>query len=192
MKYAVYIITLLLLTGCSSSIKTYTEQEQKAYENLQNLIASKSFEIIAHTAKPMMTNALTQVLSANLLPPGNTPAHISIMGTSNYLRVTGDTIQAQLPFYGEQFFGSSIGTNQQGITFNDIPEYYTVTLNDVKHSIDMIFKIRDTYRNNERYEISITLYPNNSCTINLQSTSRSSIQFSGDVKAWQKKAVGDR
>lgn len=176
-----------MLAGCSSS-KIFTEQEQKAYENLQNLVASKNLEIVAHTAKPMMSNALTQVLNTNLLPPGNTAARINIIGTSNSLRIKGDTIQGYLPFYGEQFSGGNPGSNNQGISFKDVPKDYKVTMNDSKHSVDIIFKIKDEYRGNERYEIYITLFPNNTSTINVQSTTRSNIQFSGNVKALETEA----
>lgn len=187
MKYAVYIITFVLLAGCSS-IKTYSEQEQKVYENLQNLVASKNFEIVAHTAMPMMSNALTQVLSSNLLPPGNTPSHINIIGTSNSVMIKSDTIHGYLPFYGEQFTGGNPASNNQGISFKDVPEDYKVTVNDTKHSVDISFKIKDEYRGNERYEIYIRLFPNNTSTMNVQSTTRSSIQFSGNVKALETKA----
>lgn len=188
MKFAVYIMTFVLLASCGSSIKTYTEQEQKVYKNLQNLVASKNFEIIAHTAKPMMSNALTQVLNANLLPPGNTPSHINIIGAANILRIKGDTIQGDLPFYGEQFFGGNLGSTNQGISFKGVPDDYKVTMNDSKHSVDISFKIKDQYRGNERYEINITLFPNKTSSMNVQSTTRSSIQFSGNVKALETEA----
>ncbi|MGF1555152.1 DUF4251 domain-containing protein [Paucihalobacter sp.] len=182
MKYAVYIITFVLLSGCSSSIKTYTEQEQKVYENLQNLVASKNFEIVAHTAMPMMGNALAQVLNSNLLPPGNTSSRISIIGTANSLRIKGDTIKGYLPFYGEQFSGGNPARNNHGISFNDVPEDYKVTMSDAKHLVDISFKIKDEYRGNERYDINITLFPSNTSFMSVQSSTRSSIQFSGNLK----------
>lgn len=183
MKNAIYILTIVLLAGCSGSIKTYTVQEQNAYDNLQNLVASKNFEIIAHTAKPMMSNALTQVLNSNLLPPGNTPSHISIIGTSNSIRFKGDTIQGSLPFYGEQFSGGNPASNHNGISFKDVPENFKVNKNDNKHAVAISFRIKDEYRSNERYEINITLFPNNTSAMSVQSTTRSNIQFSGNLRA---------
>lgn len=185
MKYALYIMTVALLIGCGN-IKTFTAQEDSAYKNLQDLVAAKNFEIIAHTARPMTSTALTQVLNSGILAPGNTVANINIIGTSNYLKVKGDTIQAYLPFFGEQFFGGNPGSNHQGISFNDIPEDYKVIMNDEKHSVDIHFKIEDEYRGNERYVVNITLFPNHTSDISVQSTERSNINFSGDVKVLAK------
>ena len=176
----VYSIIFIWIMGCSSS-KEFTEQDNQDYQQLQELVASKSFEIISTSAMPRASAAFSKVANSNILGPGNNASNIDITSNSNRLIVKGDSIRGHLPFFGEQNFGGGYGGNHTGIEFNDIPEDYKVNFNDKKHAVDIRFKISDKYRGNERYDMVITLYPNKRSTIRVQSTGRSSIEYSGRV-----------
>lgn len=191
MKIAYYSLIFCLLLSCNIN-KPITAGEQLAFQNLKEMVSAKNFEIVAHTAKPMMNNALTQVLNANLLPPGNTPSHINIIGTSNSLKIKGDSIQANLPFYGEQFSGVNPGSMPRGISFNDIPENYKVTENVSKRSIEISFKIKDNERTNERYDITVTLFSGKGSTINIWPTTRSYIQFIGTARVLSTEGLAEK
>ncbi len=180
MKYFMYIAMFFMFMACGSN-KTFTPQQDQAYENLKDFVSSKNIEIVSHTARPMATNAFMQVANSNILGPGNTPNNISIIGNANRLRIIGDSIQAYLPFFGEQNFGGTPGSNHQGIEFNDIPDDLQILNNDAKHTVEYSFNIQDQYRGNERYNVFITLFPNKSSLIRVQSTNRSSIEFSGSA-----------
>lgn len=177
-----YSMLLILCFGCGSG-KEFTEQEHQAYRNLQDLVASKSFEIVSTTARPMASAAFGKVANSRILGPGNNASHIDITSNSNRLVVNGDSIRGYLPFFGDQNFGGGYTGNHSGIEFNDVAENYTVTLNDKQHAVDIRFGIADKYRNSDRYDIMITLFPNNRSTIRVQSTTRSSIEYTGWVKA---------
>lgn len=181
MKFVFYIILGLLICSCGNS-RSYSEQDQQAYQNLTNLVASKQFEIVSHTARPMPTMAFTQVANTNILGPGNTAANINIIGTTNSLRIVADTVSAYLPYYGEQNFAAMPGNNHQGIEFKSMPENYVVSNNDDKHKVEIQFRIQDQYRGNERYNVFITLFPNHTSNIRIQSSTRTPIEFSGSVK----------
>ncbi len=185
MKNVFYIVMAIFIMSCSNS-KSYTAQEDRAYQQLQELVASKNFEITSHTARPMASTALIQVANSNILGPGNSATNINLIGNVNSLKVMGDTIKGYLPFYGERFFGGNPGSNNNGIEFNDTPEDYQVKFNESKHIVIISFKIRDEYRGNERYNINMTMFPNNTSTINVQSMSRTSIEFLGNVKPLSK------
>lgn len=189
MKYVMFIVMSMFTLGCSNS-KSYTAQEDRAYQQLKELVASQNFEVTSHTARPMASTAFIQVTNSNILGLGNSATNINLIGNANSLKVMGDTIKAYLPFYGEQFFGGNPGINNNGIEFNDMPEDYQVKLNDSKHIVEISFKIRDEFRGNERYDINMTLFPNNTSTINVQSTSRSNIEFLGNVKSLSEEAIG--
>lgn len=189
MKYSIYIGLFFILIACSSS-KTFTAQEDQSYQNLQDFVASKNIEILSYIARPMATNAFMQVANSNILGPGNSASNINIAGNANRLRIMGDSIQAYLPFFGEQNFGGTPGSNHQGIEFNDIPDNLQMINNDDKHAVEIFFNIEDQYRGNERYNVFITLFPNKSSVIRVQSTNRSSIEFTGYASAIKEDKVG--
>lgn len=182
MKHLIYIFGIVMLVSCSSN-KTYTEQETKAYQRLKELVASKKLEIQSNFARPMATSAFTQVANSGVLGVGNTASNIDISNNSNELKIQGDSISGYFPFFGEQQFGGGYpGSNHQGIEFNNIPENYTVTENDAKQSVQIQFAISDEYRNNEHYRVFITLFPNNRSTIQINSSNRTPIEFSGRLQ----------
>ncbi|MEO8774089.1 MAG: DUF4251 domain-containing protein [Gelidibacter sp.] len=176
-----YSAAFILLMGCGSS-RSFTEQENQAYQNLQELVASKSFEIVSNSASPNASAAFSRVANSNILGPGNNAANIDISSNSNHLTIKGDSIQGYLPFFGEQNFGGGYNGNHSGITFNNIPKDYQVIHNDKKHAVDIQFKINDQYRHSDHYSIIITLYLNNRSMIRVQSTTRSSIEYTGLVR----------
>ncbi|MEO6347483.1 MAG: DUF4251 domain-containing protein [Aquaticitalea sp.] len=182
MKYVIYMVALVLITNCSGT-KQFTEQENQAFASLKSLVASKKFKIESYKASALASAAFTQVVNSGLLGPGNNASWIDITSNSNYLTIKGDTISAFLPFYGEQHLGGSYpGSNHEGIEFNNAAEDYKVTENDAKHTVMVQFTIDDRYRNIEHYNVFITLFPNNHSDIQVLSSSRSSMEFTGNVE----------
>ena len=171
-----------MLVSCSTT-KTYTEQDNQAFQTLQEMVATKSFEIHSNFARPMATAAFTQLANTNILGMGNTASNINITGNSNNLTVKGDSISGYFPYFGEiQFGGGYQGSNHHGIEFKDIPEDYKINVNDDKHKVTISFSIDDQYRSNERYNVYITVFPNNRSAIQINSTNRTSIEYSGTAR----------
>uniref|UniRef100_UPI00404A5D9F DUF4251 domain-containing protein n=1 Tax=Gelidibacter sp. TaxID=2018083 RepID=UPI00404A5D9F len=188
MKKIAFIIGVTLLISCSST-KTYTEQEQQAYQRLKDLVQTKQLKIQSNFARPMATTAFTQVANSGIFGPGNSATNIDIASNSNLLKIQGDSITGYFPFFGEQRFGGSYPSgNNQGIDFRGIPKDYKVTHNDVKHSVMINFKIDDQHRTNEHYNVFITVFPNKRSTIQINSTNRTSIEYSGSVQALKEEA----
>lgn len=175
-----YSAIFMMLTGCSSN-RSFTEQENRAYQNLKDLVTSRSFKIVSSSASPIASAAFSRVANSNILGPGNNAGNIDISGNSNKLMIKGDSIQGVLPFFGEQYFGGGYNDNHTGIEFYDVPNDYQVIHNDKKHAVDIHFKMDDKYRHSDHYNIMITLYLNNRSTIRVQSTSRSTIEYMGRV-----------
>ncbi|MEZ4792837.1 MAG: DUF4251 domain-containing protein [Gelidibacter sp.] len=183
MKLVCYILVVTLLLGCSSN-KAYTDQEDQAYLHLKEVVQSKKLEIHSSFARPMATSSFMQVANTGVLGSGNTATSIDISNNSNMFRILGDSISGYFPYYGEQQFGGGYpGANHQGIEFHDIPEDYVVSENDAKHFVQIQFKIDDEYRHNERYNVFITLFPNNRSSIQINSTNRTTIEYSGTLKS---------
>ena len=183
MKAVKYLLLMFLCSNCAGSMvdDAYT---QESYNNLLRVIASKNFEILVDRAEPRMTNALTQVLSNSVLIPGSTPSNIYLNGY-NSLKIKGDSIKADLPFFGERFFGGKPGGISQNIAIENIPQKYIVKKNDKEHLVEIQFNINDKVHSNELYEVSITVYPNKTSVIFIQSSVRSLIKYSGELKIFE-------
>lgn len=167
-----------MLMSCGSN-KQFTAQEIQAYQQLKDLVASRSFEIVSTSAMPMATAAFTKVANSNILGPGSSAGHIDITSNSNRLTVKGDSISGFLPYFGEQKFGGSYGGNHTGIEFKDVPRDYQVIYNDKKHAVTISFKISDQYRKTDQYDMTISLYPSYRTQIRVQSTTRTPIGYNG-------------
>lgn len=175
-----YCFIGLMLVGCGSN-KQFSEQDLRTYEDLKTMVESKSFEIISNYARPTASVAFSRVADSRILGAGNSMNHIDISSNTNNLTVSGDTIRAFLPYYGEQTFGSGYNGNHTGIEFNDVPKDYQVYFNDQKHTANIHFKINDQYRGHEPYAVLITLYKNNKSSIRVMSSYRTTIEYTGHV-----------
>lgn len=176
----VYSALCVMILSCGSP-KEFTAQEDQAYENLKDLVVSKSLEIISNSASPFASAAFSRVANSNILGPGNNANNIDLTTNANKLTIKGDSISGYLPFFGEQNFGGGYNGNKTSIEFDDVPEGYKVIQDDAKHAVEIRFRIDDKYSNSEHYDMRITLYPNLRSTINVQSTTRSSIEYTGRV-----------
>lgn len=189
MKRSIFIFIAILLTACGNT-RTYTEQEQRSFQDVKDMVSAQNLEITSSFARPTTSAAFNELANSGVLGVGNTANNIDISGNSNNLTIKGDSISGFFPFFGElQFGGGTIGSNHQGIEFKDKPEDYRVTVNDIKHRIEITFSIDDQYRNTERYNVRITLFQNKSSDIQINSTNRSSIEYSGIAKPLQQDMI---
>ena len=177
-RFLLYSGLLATIFSCGIN-KTFTEQEHQAYQDLQDLVSSRTLEIVSNSATPMASAAFSRVANSNILGPGNNASNIDLTTNYNILTIKGDSIKGFLPYFGEQNFGGSYGGNHTGIEFNNVPKDYQVKANDKKHTVEIAFKINDQYRTSDNYTIMITLYPNYRSEIRVQSITRTSIHYSG-------------
>ncbi len=180
MKTSLYIVctlSLLLLWGCSSSSKvsTYTDGQIGAFKDFVN---SKSYEFIASTANPIPGRGMMAVANSGLLPPGSTMSNIQLQGTSNYLKIEGDTISAFLPYYGERQSGGGYNSDA-GIVFDGIPSDYKEEYDAQKNEMRITFTISEK---SEGYRVTMNLFPNKKATVVVTSSQRFAIRYLGDLK----------
>ncbi|ASV32081.1 DUF4251 domain-containing protein [Maribacter cobaltidurans] len=179
MKTCLHIVcslSLLFLLGCKTSSKvSYTSQQITEFKDFMN---AKSFEFIATTANPLPGRGMMAVANSGLLPPGSTMSNIQLQGTSNYLRVEGDTISAFLPYYGERQSGGGY-TSDAGIVFDGIPSNYKEEYDAQKNEMQITFSISEK---SETYQVSLNLFPNKKATVVVTSSQRFSIRYFGNIK----------
>ena len=135
---------------------------------------------------PLTTNSLNQISNAGLLPPGSVANRINLIGNANYLRIKGDSISAFLPYFGERQLAGGYNNNNVGIQFNGIPKEYSVTKDEKKQQHNIRFNINN---NTENFQVYITVFPNMTATMNINSSHRFAISYSGFVSSIEKELL---
>ena len=177
-----YIILCALLMACSES-KKITAPTPKSIA-LDALVNNNAYEIISDQAMPTVTAGLAAVSNSGILGVGNTASNINLVGNSNYLRVEGDTISGDLPYFGERQMGGGY-TSDAGIKFKGIPEKYSHTKDETTKRHEIKFQISG--EQTENFMIYIILFPNWTSTIQVNSNQRNSIRYNGVVVALEEK-----
>ncbi|MDP5060524.1 MAG: DUF4251 domain-containing protein [Maribacter sp.] len=170
----VFIFAYSVLLGCSSSKNVISDTHA-----IHDLVASKQIEFIATSTNPTVTQSLTAVANSGLIPPGSTISRIDLTGTGNYLKIFGDSVSANLPYYGERQFGGGYGATS-GIEFKGLPEHYTQAFNSDKQKYVISFQVSDK---SDRYTVYIDIYPNKSSLVSVNMANRNAIQYNGNVNA---------
>ncbi|SKB74689.1 DUF4251 domain-containing protein [Maribacter arcticus] len=168
------IFVLSVLFGCSSTKNSISDNDP-----IHTLMASKSFEFTADWANPMVTQSMNAVANSGLIPPGSNVARINLAGNPNYLKVFGDSVSANLPYYGERQFGGGYGS-ATGIEFNGIPEDYVQTIDSDKGKYHISFNIRDK---SDNYHVTMAIFPSKSTSVSVSLSNRNSIRYEGAIKA---------
>ncbi|KJD32854.1 hypothetical protein PK35_07695 [Tamlana nanhaiensis] len=168
------LVFVLLVFSCKSSKNTASDAQIKA---LANLVENKTFFIESNWAYPQTTNAMQQVLNSGILQPGSNANSINLVGNSNFLKVSGDSIYSYLPYFGERQMQVAYGGGDSAIEFNGIMENYKI----VKRK-DQGYNITFNAKSNaESFNVFITLWPSLKSNMSLNSASRFPIRYSGDV-----------
>ncbi|MFN2262461.1 MAG: DUF4251 domain-containing protein [Psychroflexus sp.] len=165
----------LLILACAGSKQTVSEEEQ---EKLKELIQDKSFEIISDHARPTSTMSTNYLAQRGLLPFGSTGGRINLIGNSNYLRFDGDSVSADLPYFGERQIGGGYNSDQS-IQFEGEPEDLVIEKNEKKNFYNIEFSIS---KQTESYQVSVKIYPNFNADIYVNSSQRLGISYEGKAK----------
>lgn len=177
-NYSLVFIALAFIS-CGASKTRATDAEIEA---LNILIKNKQFTIESDWAYPQVTNAMQQVLNSGLLQPGSSAGSISLVGNTNFLTVSGDSISSYLPYFGERQMQVDYGGTDSGIQFSGLMKDYK-TVKNKDQSFDITFNAKS---NNENFNVYIKIYPSLNTDMTLNSSSRFPIRYSGVAKPKEK------
>lgn len=149
---------------------------------LDSLLSTDNFEIRSNWAMPLATMSMNSLANAGLLPPGSSAGQINLIGNSNHVKVIGDSLSVYLPYFGERQMRGGYNSDGAGIDFEGIPERMKITKNDEKQRYDILLNLKD---DSENFTLNITLFPNFNSSINVTSSQRFPIRYSGSVQAIQ-------
>ncbi len=171
------VMAVLALGSCGSGKKAaYSDAELEAFKTF---LENKEFVFKARWANPLASQGLNAIANAGLLAPGSTAGRIDLFNSNNTLEINGDTITANLPYYGERRFAGGYNTNNTGIKFNDTPEDYTIAYDEKRNAYTMAFVINN---GTENYNVTGTFFPNLSANVFINSTQRQGIGFTGKLE----------
>ncbi len=184
--YILFLLGTFLLLSCGSASKVSYTQEQLT--SFTNFLDAKSYRFLADTANPTMTNGVSAVANSGLWPPGGTFSNILLQGSNNYMTVKGDSIMADLPYFGERQMGGGYGNNT-GITFKGIPSRYKEEFDVSKNEMQIVFTITDKV---ETYQVTLNAFPNKKATLIINSSQRFPIRYLGELKELEAEASVSR
>jgi hypothetical protein len=168
-------ILALLFTGCKSSEGSVTTEEA---QQTRALIENGNFEINMTWANPMVTNELSMLSNNNLLPVDSRTGQINLVGTNNFIKKHGDSLEVYLPYFGTRQLGASMTAANGAIEFEGIPEDYEYSYNEAKAQSNVQFEIDE---GNERYTMYLTISANKRVSVRVNSSQRTSISYKGQV-----------
>lgn len=166
-------LTSLFILGCSS-----TKKVAVANQKIDQMMAQKSFVIEMISARPMITQAMTQVANSGILPPGSTIGRMDINGSGYFIKVKGDSVSANLPYFGERQMGGGYGS-ADGIVFDGITKDLSIEKNTTKQNYELKFSITS---NSESYFINITVGNKGTSTTDVLSSQRNRIRYTGEIQ----------
>ena len=184
MKSIVKFGAYLLLLGFVACASTKNEESPEAIAALDKMISDQQFEIDATWAQPMASQGLNSIANAGLLPFGSTASRIDISGSGGYLRMVGDSVKADLPFYGERRMGGYYNQNNAGIKFDGVPKDLSFSSNKKDSGKTMRFNITE---DSESYQVIAQLYPNGNARLTVSSSQRTNIWYQGYLSEYKKK-----
>ena len=179
MKYLNAFVGILFFTmflSCSSTSKLNSGKQPS--QELTDLITSRNFEVQMDWASPMNTVSLQNVFNA-LMPIGSNSSRINLMGISSFLRVEGDSVTADLPYYGERQMGGGYNTGDGGIKFETVTDDFKMVYNESKNRYEISFSAK---QRTESYDINMVILSNFNSFININSSQRFSIRYEGKVQ----------
>ncbi|MBR9846395.1 MAG: DUF4251 domain-containing protein [Algicola sp.] len=166
---------LLLMSSCNSSKSKATPEQ---LNRLSELIYSKNFEITSDMAYPQVSSGMVSLQSSGLIPQGSSVNQINLIGNVNYLRVVGDSIYAELPYFGERQMNAGYNGSDSSIIIENVLQNYTVEKNSNDNSYSIGFNAK-TER--ELLRFNITVFPNLSTSMLVNGPTRTPIRYSGTV-----------
>lgn len=173
-NYLFICVFLITLSSCKPA--EYTQNQITVFETL---IKNKSYSIESNIAYPQVTNAMQQVLNSGILRPGNSASAISLIGNSNFLTVSRDSISSYLPYFGERRMNVGYNGSDSAIQLIGVLENYQVKRGK-RQSYTISFNAKTK---TESFVVIITLFPNLKSNLELIAIGRSSISYNGHVKA---------
>ena len=173
LKTVLLVVFTTMLLGCSA-----TKKMQEPNAALDQMMNERAFNIKVKSAEPQLTQAMSQVANSGLIPPGNSISRIDVTGSGYYIKVQGDSVSAELPYFGERQMGGGYDSDA-GIHFEGIAKDLEISKDETKQNYTVRFSIDSK---SEVYFVTTIVGNNATSTSAISSSQRNRIRYSGDVQ----------
>ncbi|THD69601.1 DUF4251 domain-containing protein [Robertkochia marina] len=177
----VFCLLVLLMVSCGSSKSEPTPEE---LSSLKALLEERDFEFQALWALPQTTREMAALANAGLLRNGDTPNRINLVGNPNYLRMTGDSVDVNLPYYGVQRMNVSLDPRKNGFNFHKPYQGFELTYKPEKQLYEVRFEVTDKTNS---YWMILTVYPGRTAYLKVNSSNRDFINYEGKISSIKEK-----
>lgn len=177
MKTYFYLLLIVPLMFCSCGTKPSNTSSVKL-EELKQMVEEKYYRIVSDKAYPQVTSSMNSLQNAGLVPRGSSVGQIDLISNPNYVTIKGDSIFAELPYYGERQLYSGYNGSDNSVSVKGLYSDYSVIQNKKNNSYTIKLNAKSE---TESIQFVITLFPNLKSSILLSSTSRRPIRYSGQV-----------
>lgn len=171
------VVLIALFTFVINPIIGQSKNEKKAakaekalqeYSAMKSLINSGDFEFIGDWAN------------------SQSGKRINLMSNPTSLKMENKEVDGYLPFFGTSRGGGGAYGGNGAIEFKGSPEGYAVEFDDKKQRASIKFSIKGT-NSSEKHDIIMTVFGSGSSTVNITSTNRSVMNYTGNTSAISKK-----
>lgn len=171
------IALFILFFSCGSS-KTESTPEQQI--KLSQLVQSKDFEITSDMAYPQVRSGMNSMQDSGIIAPGNSISQIDLTGNTNYVKIVGDSIYAELPYYGERQMNVAYNGSDTFISIKGLVQDYSVKESLKDNSYNISFSARTK---TELLQFEINIFQNLNTTMFVNGPTRFPIRYTGKVES---------
>ena len=158
----ILFFALIIPLNAQSKKELKKQKAEKEYAATKELINSKNFIFEADWATTQKGN------------------RINLTTNPNFLKVKGDQVIADMPYFGVAQSAIGYGSGDTGIKFEESPKKYNVEFNDEKYKAVLKF---DANNKSESFNVILHIYKNGSASLNISSSKRNSISYDGKITA---------
>ena len=170
-KFILFFFVCIISFACGIS-KNISEAD---FSTFKNKIKENKIEIEFEWAQPMGLGNVQGI--DRLFINGSNQNNINLIGNTNFFRIKNDSLQIELPYYGtHQISAPTPGTNI-GISFDGIPKNKSTVFKEDKNKAILKY---DVTTDNDTYNMTLTLYPNNNSNLSVTSDRKTAISYSGN------------
>jgi hypothetical protein len=183
-----YLISILsLFWSCKTNQIAKAEAKANDLKILDSLYAKKDYHIKINVAYPFASVATTKVANELLRNTGNSANRIDVSGDGNFIKIQNDTVSGYLPFFGESRTSSvSYGGTDLDIQFEEPLKDLKKQINTEKPKLKLEFTTEQKRNNNEKYDVSIDIYPNKNVRVNIRPVHKTVMQYDGRLDEFSK------
>lgn len=147
---------LIGLNGCSSSKEPLSSA---TWSQLENVVTSKKFRFEARWAVPI----------------GGRVSRIDIAGDNAYMKMQGDNLVMELPYFGQRQV-AQMGGGNQGIRFEGTTTDISTGRNEKKNYYNLDFSTRNQ---SELLQCNLQVFSGMSAVLTVNSNQRNAIRYEG-------------